>query len=113
MLGELVQVGLLLLELLLQLQELLLLALADGVVLGGLLAAGEGITTAVPLVFSLYVHRLLWLYVRAARCASVALGHADGAGGKGPGSGAQSCRAGSSGELAKHFRCVGRRSLVG
>lgn len=53
MLGELVQVGLLLLELLLQLQELLLLALADGVVLGSLLAAGEGVTSM--LAFSVSV----------------------------------------------------------
>ena len=41
---ELLQVLLLLLELLLQFQQLLLLALLDGVVLGGALAALEGIT---------------------------------------------------------------------
>jgi hypothetical protein len=40
---ELLQVSLLLLDLLLHLQKLLLLALADGVILGGLLTLLEGI----------------------------------------------------------------------
>jgi hypothetical protein len=42
---KLLQVLLLLSELLLQLQQLFLLALADGVILVGLLALGEGITS--------------------------------------------------------------------
>lgn len=41
--GELLEVRLLLVELLAELHELFLLALADGVVLGALLAAPEGI----------------------------------------------------------------------
>lgn len=44
MLGEALEVLLLLLELLLELNELLLLALADGVVLVGLLSSLEGVT---------------------------------------------------------------------
>lgn len=44
MLGEALEVLLLLLELLLELNELLLLALADGVVLVGLLPSLEGVT---------------------------------------------------------------------
>lgn len=44
MVGELLQVGLLLGELLLELQQLLLLAHPDGVVLVGLLALLEGVT---------------------------------------------------------------------
>lgn len=47
MLGETAEVGLLLGELLLELQELLLLALADSVILAGALAALESITTGV------------------------------------------------------------------
>lgn len=43
-LGEALEVLLLLLELLLELNELLLLALADGVVLVGLLSSLEGVT---------------------------------------------------------------------
>lgn len=44
MLGQLLEVGLLLRELLLQLKQLLPLALLDGVVLGGALAALECVT---------------------------------------------------------------------
>jgi hypothetical protein len=43
-LGQTLEVLLLLLELLLELEKLLLLTLADGVVLAGLLAALEGVT---------------------------------------------------------------------
>lgn len=44
MIGQLLEVRLLLVELLLELEEPLLLALADGVVLVGALAALEGVT---------------------------------------------------------------------
>lgn len=48
-LGQLVQMGLLLLELQLQLLQLLLLALADGVVLVGALTALEGVPCRVSI----------------------------------------------------------------
>lgn len=44
MIRELLEVSLLLVDLLAELEELLLLALADGIVLSGLLTAPEGIT---------------------------------------------------------------------
>ncbi len=57
MVGELLQVGLLLGDLLLHLQELLLLALADGVVLGGLFALAESV--AAKGLVSLAILRML------------------------------------------------------
>lgn len=54
MLGQLLEVFLLLIELLAQLQQLLPLTLADGVVLVGLLAFLEGVTIFGLLAFFLY-----------------------------------------------------------
>jgi hypothetical protein len=60
--GELLKVGLLLVELLPQLQKPLLLALADGVVLGGLLTLRESITVRFQSMVS-----LCFLSIRIAR----------------------------------------------
>lgn len=56
MVGELLQMGLLLGDLLLHLQKLLLLALADGVVLGGLFALLEGVARERGMVSLEFLH---------------------------------------------------------
>lgn len=61
MVGQLFEVILLLAELLAQLEQLLLLTLADSVVLVGLLALLEGVTIMAPSAF-LYSFHLLRLF---------------------------------------------------
>lgn len=122
MLGQGVEVGLLLGELGLELQELLLLALPDGPVLGGTLALLEGITgkgqqgeqgrtgngsRSMPRARAGKGENLRLPRLRGS--AGVAGSHAEGRGGQGAARGAQGRRADGGGKGAKHFGGFGAK----